>query len=233
MNMGTQFTKQGKYAHLKTLDEVVDAYLELMAAYPDVFGTAEADHDRVLEFCLDSPSLAECVKRAVAGRRRDGKMFSEGSCIRASSREEFMERLLKLEALITFFLAETFEEIYDVVRANAPYGIGDLTCYNTSNRIALYRAISLKDYLYIHAGPRQGWRRLMGRDLRTEKGEPYRVPWAAVPQPLKRLTPHRVEDLLCEFRDLLHPGLLEPKREALGGPLSEREETPHEEAWGR
>src|SRR4051812_3923808 len=141
MNMGTQFTKQGKYAHLQTLDEVVDAYLELIAAYPDVFGTAEADHDRVLEFCLDSSSLEECVQRAVAGRRRDGKMFSEGSCIRASSREVFLENLTSSATMSRLERAKTFEDVYNTVRSNAPYGIGDLTCYNTSNRIALYRGI--------------------------------------------------------------------------------------------
>src|SRR4051812_43081993 len=135
MNIGTQFTKQGKYAHLETLDEVVDAYLELIAAYPDVFGTAEADHDRVLEFCLDSPSLEECVRRAVAGRRRDGKMFSEGSCIKASARVEFMRNLLGEGPIEMLSAAGTFENVYDTVRINAPKGIGDLTRYNTSNRI--------------------------------------------------------------------------------------------------
>lgn len=217
MNTGTRLTKQGRFSSLSTLSEVVSAYQELFDFREAGENHGVDTHDPVLDWCREASSIRKCIKRAVEGRRRDGKMFSEGSCIRESSKENLEINLLHYSVLPALLYAQTFEDVYNKVRSSAPWGIGDLTIYNVANRIAAYLEIKPEAYLYIHAGPLKGWKALMGRSWKGTNGETFRVPWEAVPEPLRVLPPHRVEDFLCEMRDVLHPGLLEPKREVLEG----------------
>lgn len=204
MNLGTRMTAAGAFAHLATLDDIVD---EFKRTYEERFG--DGHHDPVVEFTREAHDLLTAIKRACEGRRRDGKMFSKGSCVRAESRKVILERLLEEGQMEMMAAAGSFEDIYDTVKINAPWGIGPMMIYNIAERIGAYRNIYPERYVYLHAGPMKGWRRMMGKSERR-----FRVPVEEIPHQLRSLKPHDVEDFLCEFRDLLHPGLLDTKREA-------------------
>lgn len=191
MNVGTQMTKRGEMRG-KSLAELVEMF---RAHFPHP--------DPVVEFTVDSPTLLDAIARAVDGRDRAGKMYSEGTCVRFSSKEEFKYELCVRHREVAN--AKNFDDVYDVLRAARPWGIGDCTTYNCAVRIAAYLGFEPENYLYLHAGPKQGWRRLTG--LKKEKR--HRVPMTEVPKALHVLSVKKIEDFFCEMRDAVHPGLLE------------------------
>jgi hypothetical protein len=151
--------------------------------------------------CKEERDLGKVIKMAIDGRRRDGKVFSEGSCIRWSSKEKFTTELLARRKAVA--KATSFEEVYAVVKEAAPWGIGPTTWYNVTNRIAAHLGFGPKEFLYVHAGPLQAWKRLTGKRPRD-----HRIPVTELPPAFKRLPIYKLEDLLCEFREHLHPGML-------------------------
>jgi hypothetical protein len=202
MNEGTRLTRAGAFAKLKTLDDCVDYYLSRPEfVYKAGVNRSEGHHDPLVDMCKEERDLAIVIKMAIAGRRRDGKMFSEGSCIRWSSKEEFSKALSARRLELS--KANSFEDVYTVVKYSAPWGIGPTTWYNVTNRIAAHLGFGPKEYLYVHAGPLMAWRRLTGY---TPKD--YRVPVSELPPAFKRLPIYKLEDMLCEFREHLHPGML-------------------------
>jgi hypothetical protein len=197
MNVGTRLQKTGMLDHLKTLDDVVEDYLKRFD-----FSSAAANHskghdDPVVDFCREADCLATAVKRAVDGRRRDGKLFSKGSCVRTSSKQEMAEALLK--RLPEVRKCRDFEQLFEVVDACSPWGIGPMSRYAVAERIGAYIKIKPKAFLYLHAGPAKGWKALTGR------AAPSRVAVEALPKALRRIELYHVENLLCEYRDTLRP----------------------------
>jgi hypothetical protein len=186
-------TRRGELAHAKTLSELVE-----------IFKTHFPHPDPVVAWCKKAPNLRACVERAIEGRDETGKMYSEGTRLHPSSKAEFERRLTQDHRLRLLRRAEDFEDIYHVLREARPWGIGDVTTYNCTYRIAAFKKISPKDYLYLHAGPLEGWKRLTGT-----KRNPYRVPIGEVPRPLRVLSVLKIEDFFCEMREALHPGLRE------------------------
>jgi hypothetical protein len=202
MNVGTKLTAQGAFNHLHTLDLVVTNFMERFGYVENDF-QSHSHHDPVLPYTIEAKSLKQAIERAVANRRPDGKMFSLGSCVRNSSKDEWAKALTTPNMIMMIGTASSFEMVFDPVREKKPWGIGETSAYMTAVRIAAYLNIHQKDFLYLHAGPLKGW-----KALTKTKGSPYRVPWSEVPAPLRRLSPPRVEDLLCEYRDYLNPGLI-------------------------
>jgi hypothetical protein len=203
MNVGTKLTKSGALAHLSTLDDVVEDYI---ARFQDKFDTPSEKHsaghdDPVVDFCKEAKTLTTAIERAVAGRRRDGKMFSKGSCVPWDAKTELTKRLLARRDKVV--RAKTFEQLYDIVAEASPKGIGYMSKYAVSERIGAYLGIKPEHFLYVHAGPLKGWKRLNG--TRAKEG---RVPVTDLPPPLRRIELYHVENLLCEYHELLHPGML-------------------------
>lgn len=206
MNTGTQMTKSGQLAHCKTLSDLVREYNRLFqfdGNYQHKSERSVGHHDPVIDVCKEASSLHDCIVKAVDGKTKQGKTFSEGSCVRTSSKMLLAEALTKQPYLGHLTLARDFERIYDLVREAKPWGIGSLTVYNVAARIAAYKDIHPEKFLYLHAGPLVGWKRLTGC-----KVSPYRVPIEEVPEALRVLPMHKLEDFFCEFRNFLHPWLL-------------------------
>jgi hypothetical protein len=200
MNTGTQLTKSGELGHLKTLEQVV-ADFRVRFNYKRGVERSEGHHDPVVDVCIEAPNLTQAIELAVDGRRRDGKMFSEGSCIRASSKKKMTQALLRAKDKLR--ACRDFEAVYEIVRTSAKWGIGKLTIYNVTARVAAHMGIHPEAFLYVHSGPLRGWKALTGT-----KANPHRVPVEQLPKALRRLPVHRVEDLLCEYNELLHPGMI-------------------------
>lgn len=202
MNMGTKLFKSGIFDHIRTLSDVVEAYWLLFEKSKQ----GEAHDDPVVEWCREAESLNQAIRRAVDGRRRDGKMFSKGTCVRASSKASLSKNLEYIadHQPEKFLKASSFEDIYDIVDECSPWGIGRMIRYAVTERIGGYLGIEPKNYLYLHAGPLEGWKRLTGA-----RGTIYRVPWSTVPEPFKTVPVFHLENLLCEFRLVLKPEMLD------------------------
>jgi hypothetical protein len=203
MNTGTMLTRSGALGHLKTLDDVVSDY-KVRFKFKHSAERSEGHHDPCVDFCKESRSISMAIARAVDGRRRDGKMFPGGSCVRTQAKKQLTLSLWRAERKIR--LASDFDELYDIVAKHVGgiFGVSRYTTYNVSLRIGAYLNLEPRAHIYLHAGPLKGWKRLTGHG-----GDIFRVPWKEVPRALRRLKPHSVEDLLCEMRELLHPGMLE------------------------
>jgi hypothetical protein len=201
MNKGTQLTKSGALAHLTTLTLVVEDY-KMRFDFSNAGKNNSVGHDDpVVDFCKETTSLPVAIDRACAGRRRDGKLFKKGSCVRTLSKKDLAEKLkAKLSAIRG---AKTFEDVYDIVNSVSPWGIGAMSKYAIAERIAAYLDIKPEAYLYLHAGPLEGWKRLM-----RYKPVGGRVAVSVLPKPFRKIELYHVENLLCEYRDLLHPGML-------------------------
>lgn len=200
MNTGTKLTKAGQLNHLKTLDDVVTDYKQRFKFHAGV-ERSEGHHDPVIDFCREANDINLVIRRAVDGRRRDGKMFSEGSCIDRKSKQKLLAKLCRIASQL--HNCTDFDSIYDLVREHRVKGIGNLTTYNVAARIAAWKGLLPEKYLYVHAGPLKGW-----KALTRASGIVYRVPAEQLPKALTKLPLHKVEDLLCEYSEFLHPGLL-------------------------
>jgi hypothetical protein len=202
MNVGTQLTKSGALAHLKTLDDVVEDY-KVRFSFSQASARNSVGHDDpVVDYCKEAPNLATAIGRACDGRRHDGKLFKKGSCVRTESKKELANKLrAKIETLRN---AKDFEHIYGVVEATQVWGIGRMSVYAIAERIGAYLGIKPKAYLYLHAGPLEGWKRLMGYEPANG-----RVAVSVLPKPFRTIELYHVENLLCEYRELLHPGMRE------------------------
>jgi hypothetical protein len=197
MNAGTRATRRGEFSHITSLRGVVEEYHKRFAHLNG------AHHDPVMEFVRASRDLPEAIKRAVDNKTREGKTFSKLSCVRTMSQIEFAAALTaNLHRLMEY--RSDFDVLHDFVHSKAPWGIGDLSIYVVAERIACYLGTEPRRYLYLHAGPKKGWRRLTGR-----RDVPARVAVSTLPPPLRDLPVHQLEDLMCEFSDFLHPGLAE------------------------
>lgn len=201
MNVGTRQTRSGSLDHIKTLADLV-AEFEVSFNYKAGVERSEGSHDPVVDYCKEAATLSTAIARAVDGKRRDGKMFSEGSCIAKEAKSEFFSKLLSRVGKIA--KAKDFDVLHDLVQSLAVKGIGNLTVYNVTARIAAWKGLEPVNFVYVHAGPLKGWKRLS-----NSKGNPVRVPVKQLPPELRKLSPHRVEDFLCEYSEFLHPGLIE------------------------
>jgi hypothetical protein len=202
MNAGTQATRAGQMDHLRTLEDVVADYCDRFRRH--LVRSVERSDDRddpVVDVCREAPTFREAISRAVDGRRRDGKVFQQDSCVRLSSKAEFKRRLLLARRAIK--AARNFDRLHDLVGKEAPWGCGPLIVYNVACRIGAYMGMEPHDFLYLHAGPMAGWKRLTGT-----RRVPAWVPREELPPALLALPIHHVENLLCEYRDFLHPGLV-------------------------
>jgi hypothetical protein len=182
---------------------VVEDYIQ---RFQNKFEDEDLNHSRghddpVVDFCREAPTLEIAIRRACDGRRRDGKLFQKGSCVRTVSKEQMARDLLK--HVLAIKRATDFEQLYEIVRANSPWGIGPMTIYAVTERIGAAMKIKPKHFLYLHAGPASGWKRLTG------KQPPHRVPHKDLPPALRMIELYHVENLLCEYREALHPGMME------------------------
>ncbi len=194
MNTGTRMTAAGAFAHLSTLSDVVEEYKKHFDFEYD---------DDVVPFCAKSRDLTEAIDRACDGKRPNGKMHAKGSCVLRSALEEIRAKLHDNEQFL--YNAPSFEYVYDLIHAIAPKGIGPLWKYMLAERVGAYLGVKPERYLYLHAGPAISWSRLNGI---PRSKVPSRVPVDQLPKPLRELNLHHVENLLCEFREVLQPNMI-------------------------
>jgi hypothetical protein len=163
----------------------------------------EKFRDPVILHTMASSSLGQAIERACAGRTSSGGRFRQDQYIAESAVCVLTDRLTGHARQVA--AASGFDVRYDLIRELSPKGIGPGKAFDAAMRIGAYLQDDLEtsERLYLHRGPLIGWKNLTG-----ERGSPCHVPIGRVPAPLRRLPHYTAEDLLCEYRLLVHPGML-------------------------
>ena len=141
-------------------------------------------------------SLGDAVSLAALAKGPGGKRLAHQRRIPRRVLGECRRRLVG--SLDDLRGARSFEDLHDVVAATiGPIrGIGPLTIYDTSLRVGANLGLE-PEQVFLHAGTRVGARRL-GLDVARTA-----VPVEELPQPLWRLRPREIEDVLCIYKDRL------------------------------
>ena len=172
------------YTNINTLRHVVSHYI----IYRRERSTKE------LRWFAIQRTLDDAVSLAARAKKPSGKRFSHQRRIPMSVLSESEHRLLRI--LPALRQARSFEKLHKLVSLQIQpiKGIGELTIYDTSLRIAAKLGLE-PSVVFLHAGTRIGAERL-GIDASRET-----VSVTELPAPMRRLRPREIEDVLCIYKD--------------------------------
>jgi hypothetical protein len=168
---------------ITSYDDVVDAYIR-------EYRSRSAEE---AAFYRRFRSLAEAIRHAALCMRPNGKRHSHQCRIPAEALREG-ERNLQASAE-EIWNCHTFPELHEIVRREigAIRGIGSLTIYDVTCRIAAHRTLEPMQ-VYLHAGVSDG-ARAPGLPVRRESLDP-----AELPPAFQRLSVSEMEDCLCIYK---------------------------------
>lgn len=153
-----------------------------------------AKHKGELDHFRGLPTLRETVEAATMAIGPDGKMLRHqrrvGKEVLAEAKTALLNRLSDIKACGSF--AELQELILTSTAAIDRFG--SLAVYDTALRIGA-KLNRLPEAVYLHAGTKAG-----AKALGLEVSKPF-LKTAELPEPLKQLEPHEVEDFLCIYKD--------------------------------
>jgi hypothetical protein len=172
------------------LNQVIDAYQKSHG--PEL--------DRVGHYTEQQKTLLSAIRVATQCKDHNGRRDSHQNRIRQITLDLWSEAVTrKFRQLRT---ASSFDQLHSILKVAKINGVGELTIYDSANRIGLFLKI-WPDRIYLHAGTRIGLRNLMGK----AKG-PY-VYKKSLPKDLQQssLSCSAIENLLCIYKDALDPML--------------------------
>lgn len=140
-------------------------------------------------------SLNDAIEFAALATNSEGKRYPHQRRIKKDSLAALRDNLMKKFEDIS--LAKSFEELHTIVKEAKSYGIGELTIYDTAQRIGLYMNL-FPNYVYMHAGTRVGAIRLIGK-----KGKEKFLDKNDFPEAFRSLSCAEIEDILCRYKDCL------------------------------
>ncbi|WP_282774577.1 hypothetical protein [Phaeodactylibacter xiamenensis] len=151
--------------------------------------------DTWIKHCENQEELENAITFAALAENHLGKRNGHQRRLKKLDLEKFAANLIdnkdKIEA------AKTFDELLKVVESCKIKGVGELTCYDTANRIGA--KLKLKpDLIYLHAGTKKGAEKLLGMKLRDKCIRKVDLP---APFQTDELTPAEIEDILCIYKD--------------------------------
>lgn len=139
-------------------------------------------------------SFEQALKMAARSQTVDGKRHSHQRRITRVALADAERCLLAAEHRIRS--CSDFDQLHALIDelVRPIHGIGRLYVYDVATRIG--HALGLApERVYLHAGTRAGAKGLgIGRGRKT-------VEMSEVPEPLRRLRPAEIEDVLCIFKD--------------------------------
>jgi hypothetical protein len=119
--------------------------------------------------------------------------------IEVSKLHEMSDNLLK--CFSTLYQANTFEDIFEIIKSEKIHGFGPLAIYDTSVRIGFSRKI-YPNNVYLHAGAQKGMSNLERKGFVPSRiSERSTVPLNKIPEELKLLNPIQIENFLCLYKD--------------------------------
>jgi hypothetical protein len=179
---------------LVDLDSVVDDWLYRFSEG----GTHNDQRDKVVDWTAKQLTLKAAVYVACYSKREDGKMHNHQVKVKAEARREFADRIWSGVNLAS---CEDFDDLHDELERAAPKGIGPVTIYDVAVRIGAwlenrYGIDMSPSSLYLHAGVRDSWTTLFGKEKRD------RIPREELPAPLQRIPTDEVEDMICCYKSV-------------------------------
>jgi len=153
-------------------------------------------HQEQLDWFRNQPSIEAAIEFAALSVDWRGKRFSHQRRIGRQALLAAKEALLS--AVISLQGCSNFDELIELVEAvlDPIDGLGELYVYDISLRIGARLGI-LPQRVYLHAGTRTG-AKVLGLDPRARAIEVQ-----SLPEPLRQLSAHEVEDVLCIYKDEL------------------------------
>ena len=151
-------------------------------------------HKNELDHFRGFPTLRDTVEAATMAVGPDGKMLRHqrrvGKDVLAQAKDVLLQRLTEIEKCCNF------AQLIDLVKQSteAIDRFGSLAVYDTALRIGA-KLNRLPEVVYLHAGTRTGAKAL---DLDTS--QPF-LRIAELPEPLRQLEPHEIEDFLCIYKE--------------------------------
>ena len=155
-----------------------------------------------LDWFRQQPTLSEAIRLAALAINSKGKRYSHQRRLSKIVLEQAREVLLENERAIK--ASRDFDDLFALLeQLLAPIkGLGELYIYDTALRIGAKMGL-LPTRVYLHAGTRVGAKAL-GLDGKVKAIEVSQLPdW------LRQLEPHEIEDVLCIFKDKLLTGAYE------------------------
>ncbi|WP_434139574.1 hypothetical protein [Photobacterium leiognathi] len=118
--------------------------------------------------------------------------------ILVSTLKEMESKVIKrIDSIVN---ATSFDELIEIIQSEKVRGFGELSIYDTAVRIGSFLNL-IPDKVYLHAGAREGLLKLEEKELVPEgsSSEKY-ILVDDLPEPLKKLHPVEVENLLCSYK---------------------------------
>ena len=136
------------------------------------------------------PTLGAAVARAALAQRPDGKRYGHQRRISPNTLKKVRKRLPAKRC----GSCRNFSELYDLIETNIGTirGVGSLMVYDTALRIGAKLRV-WPERVYLHRGTRLG-----ARALGLKYWQPT-LELSELPQALRTLRPHEIEDLLCIY----------------------------------
>jgi len=173
--------------------------MELLLA--DYAAAAEVRSRETLWWKADSQPFEAAIRRAALSIREDGRRHSHQNRIPdevlKASANALVGQAPALEGSPRFYeLLTQIETLYQPIR-----GAGELLAYDTADRLRHRLGLASEHLIYLHAGTRVGARRLFGG--RLPRGDAWALMRHQIPEPLRILDNHELEDFLCLYKDEL------------------------------
>lgn len=177
-------------------------------------------HPETIELIVAEYDLSEDARTAeVDWWRADGHAFSTvidrvGDAVDARGKRHSHQWRLNADALAKgkaalhaisdrLQQASDFLQLWFLVQdAFKPiWGLGELAVYDTTERLRHRLGLESVHVIFLHAGARVGARRLAGGRLKRD--DAWGIHRHQVPDGLRHLTTHEIEDILCIYKDEL------------------------------
>jgi hypothetical protein len=154
------------------------------------------DAKEELDWFKQQPTLSAAICSAALAVNSKCKRYSHQKRLSKKALEQARDILLKNETEIEKCEKENFDKLFNKLKQllKPIKGLGELYFYDTALRIGA-RMCLFPELVYLHAGTRVGARAL------GLNGDAIKV--CQLPDWLRQLEPHEIEDVLCIFKDKL------------------------------
>jgi uncharacterized protein YutD len=149
-----------------------------------------------LEYFRCMGSFDDVIRNAALANNH-GKRFHHQRRCQSGTLRKAHKKLKEIQEYIKTY--KNFDDLHTLfVKELLPInGIGELYCYDTALRISAYLGY-LPEKVYLHTGTREGAKK-MGI-IKDNKQKTIEI--GCLPEPLRELEPHQIEDVLCIYKDL-------------------------------
>jgi hypothetical protein len=168
--------------------------LSLTAIVDDYIRSYRASVSSELRFFQSQPGLREAIRLAALARTQRDTRHDHQRRISQRDLERWCQVLTA--RIRTIQSCKDFQELFQLTESvgRVTKGIGELTIYDTAQRIGAYLGLSPK-MVYLHAGTRKG-----ARMMRLDGGRQF-LRIQELPSAFSGLKPHEVEDCLCIYAE--------------------------------